>query len=283
MTGLLARRAYREMLIGDSVLYAKQEAEATFAGTLPAIVRTQDHRYGYAGNTYPGVTDILKVIDKSGALMTWAARQTAEAAVAMGMASIDHASGLQTLIETVGPDGAVKALTSRANWTRDEAASLGSAVHNLADQLVKGEPLDVESPLAHEYAKGYAEWWQASGWRLRLSEAVVVHPDVGYGGTFDLLAYDRDGKTVLADIKTGKAVYKEAILQLTAYGMAPLVSPMGSDRVYPLPIPDRYAVIHVTKDGVREVCIDVGQAERMAFLDCVDLHRWLASVKGKTL
>jgi hypothetical protein len=50
-----------------------------------------------------------------------------------------------------------------------------------------------------------------------------------------------------------------------------------------MPLPDRYAVIHVTKDGVREVCIDVGQAERMAFLDCVDLHRWLASVKGKTL
>ncbi len=265
-------------------------AEATFAGTLPAIQRTQDHRYGYNGQWYPGVTDILKVIDKSGALMTWAARQTAEAAIAMMEAvelPADEFNGPRSVLEhlmwTVGKAGTVSALTSRANWTRDEAASLGSAVHNLADELVSGRPLSVESPLAHEYAKGYAEWWQASGWRLRLSEAVVVHPDVGYGGTFDLLAYDRDGKTVLADIKTGKAVYKEAILQLCAYGMAPLVSPMGGDRVYPMPIPDRYAVIHVTKDGVREVCIDVGQAERMAFLDCVDLHRWLASVKGKTL
>ncbi len=249
-------------------------AEATFAGTLPVIQRTQDHRYGYNGQWYPGVTDILKVIDKSGALMTWAARQTAEAALTLD---------LPALRLSVGDLGAVAAMTARANWTRDEAASLGSAVHNLADELVSGRPLSVETPLAHEYAKQYADWWQASGWRLRLSEAVVVHPDVGYGGTFDLLAYDRDGRTVLADIKTGKAVYKEAILQLTAYGMAPLVSPMGSDKVYPLPIPDRYAVIHVTKDGVREVCIDVGQAERMAFLDCVDLHRWLASVKGKTL
>ncbi len=258
-------------------------AEATFAGTLPAIQRTQDHHYGYNGQWYPGVTDILKVIDKSGALMTWAARQTAEAAVDLALKDTDNGGGLNMLLAAVGSDGAIKALTSRANWTRDEAASLGSAVHNLADELVSGRPLSVESPLAHEYAKGYAEWWQASGWRLRLSEAVVVHPDVGYGGTFDLLAYDKDGRTVLADIKTGKAVYKEAILQLCAYGMAPLVSPMGGDRVYPMPIPDRYAVIHVTKDGVREVCIDVGQAERMAFLDCVDLHRWLASVKGKTL
>ncbi len=260
-------------------------AEATFAGTLPAIVRTQDHRYGYNGQWYPGVTDILKVIDKSGALMTWSANQTADAFLGLipQTDGRNDFTGLDVMMTTVGRDGVKKAATSRSTWTRDEAASLGSAVHNLADELVSGRPLSVESPLAHEYAKWYAEWWQASGWRLRLSEAVVVHPDVGYGGTFDLLAYDRDGKTVLADIKTGKAVYKEAILQLCAYGMAPLVSPYGSDRVYPMPIPDRYAVIHVTKDGVREVCIDVGQAERMAFLDCVDLHRWLASVKGKTL
>ncbi len=253
-------------------------AEAMFAGTLPAIQRTQDHRYGYNGQWYPGVTDILKVIDKSGALMTWAARQTAEAAM-----QLVEAGMMQGLMDSVGRQGAINAFTSRANWTRDEAASLGSAVHNLADELVSGRPLSVESPLAHEYAKQYADWWAASGWRLRLSEAVVVHPDVGYGGTFDLLAYDRDGRTVLADIKTGKAVYKEAILQLTAYGMAPLVQRFGDDKVYTMPTPDRYAVIPVTRDGVREVCIDVGQAERMAFLDCVDLHRWLASVKGKTL
>ncbi len=259
-------------------------AEATFAGTLPAIQRTQDHRYGYNGQWYPGVTGILGAcMDKSGPLMTYAARQTAEAVLSMVEASDPDYHAVEALISAVGRQGFINAVTSRANWTRDEAASLGSAVHNLADELVSGRPLSVESALAHEYAKGYAEWWSASGWRLRLSEAVVVHPDVGYGGTFDLLAYDRDGKTVLADIKTGKAVYKEAILQLCAYGMAPLVSPMGGDRVYPMPIPDRYAVIHVTKDGVREVCIDVGQAERMAFLDCVDLHRWLASVKGKTL
>ncbi len=267
-------------------------AETTFAGTLPAIQRTQDHRYGYNGVWYPGVTDILKVIDKSGALMTWAARQTAEAAVKLSSEFIfskqdeTEITGLENLVATVGKDGAIAALTSRANWTRDEAASLGSAVHNLADQFIKGVPLDIETPLAHEYAKRYADWWSAKvalGWSLRLSEAVVVNPDAGYGGTFDVLVRDPDGLTHLWDLKTGKAVYKEAILQLTAYGMASLISPMGSDKVYPNPLPDRYAVIHVTRDGVREVCIDVGQAERMAFLDCVDLHRWLASVKGKTL
>ena len=250
--------------------------DATFAGTLPAIIRSSDHRYTYNGVTYPGVTDILKVIDKSGPLMAWAARQTAEAA-----ADLIESAATEPIMMATGRDGFIKAVSARANWQRDEAAHLGTAVHGLADQLVNGQTLDTATPLAHEYAKRYADWWQASGWRLRLSEALVVHPDVGYGGTFDLLCYDADGRTVLADIKTGRGVYREAILQLTAYGMAPLVSPMGSDRVYPMPIPDRYVVIHVTADKVREVEIAVGQAERMAFLDCVDLHRWLDSVKGK--
>jgi hypothetical protein len=254
-------------------------AEATFAGTLPAIQRTQDHRYGYNGQWYPGVTDILsQCIDKSGAFANAASKRTAEAAVAML-----KDGALAKMVADLGDLATIKALSSTHTGQWNQAAQLGSAVHGLADEFVKGLPLSTESPLAHEYAKRYADWWTASGWRLRLSEAVVVHPEVGYGGTLDLLCYDRDGKTVLADLKTGANVYKSTILQLTAYGMAALVSPMGSDAVYPNPLPDRYAVIHVTKDGVREVCIDVGQAERMAFLDCVDLHRWLASVKGKTL
>ena len=48
-------------------------APESFAGTLPAIQRTQDHRYIYQGVTYPGVTKVLGVLDKSGPLMVWAA------------------------------------------------------------------------------------------------------------------------------------------------------------------------------------------------------------------
>lgn len=256
--------------------------DATFAGTLPAIQRTQDHRYIYEGVTYPGVTTALGVIDKSGALMAWAARQTAEAAVAL----MQSPEVMNVMLSTTGPDGIAKALTSRANWQRDEAAQLGSAVHGWADALVASQPLPNLSETARIYAEHYAEWWQKQRWALRLSEAVVVAPAVdgvheGWGGTFDLLARDADGRTVLADIKTGKGVYREAILQLAAYGMAPLVSPMGSAGVYEMPRIDRYAIIHVTRDGVREVDIAIGAQEWAAWLACLDLYRWTETVKGK--
>jgi hypothetical protein len=278
--------------------------EASFAGTLPAIQRTQDHRYIYQGVTYPGVTSVLGVIDKSGALMTWAARQTAEALLAIhegatfeasqalvGDAVYNpnvHVSGLDTLMAAVGRDGVIKAATSRANWQRDEAAQLGTRVHALADQYaVTGmfTKADGLSDATYAYVENYAEWWDASGWKLRLSEAVVVSPAVpgvheGWGGTFDLLCYDADGRTVLADIKTGKGVYREAILQLAAYGMAQYVSPMGAAEVYPMPNIDRYCVIHVTKDGVRPIEIDVGAQEWAAWLSTLDLYRWTEYRKG---
>jgi hypothetical protein len=48
-----------------------------------------------------------------------------------------------------------------------------------------------------------------------------------------------------------------------------------------MPKIDRYVVLHVTTEGVREVEIAVGTAEHMAWLACIDLHAWSESMKGK--
>ena len=54
------------------------------------------------------------------------------------IAAVD--TDLLALVGTVGREGAIKALSSRANWQRDEAAALGTEVHSLADLVVRGEP-----------------------------------------------------------------------------------------------------------------------------------------------
>lgn|SRR5678816_1489476 len=250
--------------------------------TPPAIARSADHYYTYQGERYPGVTGILSVLDKSGPLMNWAARQTAEASVDMALApSGEFDNALYALLTNVGRDGAIKALTSRSSWTNDQAKDLGTDVHAMAELVVRGEPTPSMAEPTRKRVLGYAEWWKNSGWTLRLTEAMVVFPTHRYGGTFDLLCYDRDGKTVLADIKTGKGVYKEAALQLAAYGLAPIVAPTGSPTAYPMPAVDRYVVLHVTLEGVREIEINVGTAEHMAWLACIDLHSWVESMKGK--
>lgn len=248
----------------------------TLAAPPRYIFRSDDHRYTFDGVTYPGVTGILKVLDKSGPLMSWAAKMTAEAAVGMADGT------LATLIATVGESGAVKALTSRSAWKNEEARDLGTDVHAMADLFIRGEALPAMTAITEKRVNAYAEWWQASGWTLRCSEGMLVNTVKGYGGTLDLLCYDRDGRTVLADIKTGKGVYHETALQLAAYGDAEWLD-TGDGQIYAMPRVDRYAVIHVTADAAREIEVPVGSMERDAFAACMRLTRWRDSMKGRAL
>lgn len=254
------------------------------------ITRSADHRYTYEGVTYPGVTTMLKVLDKSDALMSWAARQTAEAALnlihAKDSPGFIDSTALIALLDSVGRKGTIRALTSRSSWQRDEAAQLGTEVHRLAESMHSDAGQYTLPTLPDGIRKrieAYADWWNASGWTRPLTEVMGVNPSVGYGGTLDLLARDADGRLVLADIKTGKGVYREAILQLTAYGDFTVMQypTLGQWKLAVMPKVDRYVILHVTLDGVREVELTVGQDERMAWLDCVDLYRWTQKVKGR--
>ena len=253
--------------------------------TPAAIQRSADHRYLYEGAWYPGATGILGILDKSGPLMSFAARQTAEAALGLIYGDPPKEPAdlrvLAQVLESTGREGFLRAITSRAGWQKDEAAKLGTQVHEWAELVVRGGEIPQLDDPIRQRVMHYTEWWKASGWQLRLSEAMVVDPDAGYGGTFDLLAYDADGRTVLADIKTGKGVYREAILQLAAYGYAPLVAPTGSPEAYPMPKVDRYVVLHVTTEGVREVELSIGDSEYRAFLACMTLASWAETAKGR--
>jgi hypothetical protein len=253
-----------------------------------AISRSSDHRYTYAGKTYPGVTSILKVLGVSwGVAGGWGAKMAAEAAVML-------LPELPKMLETSGAEGVKRFLADRKNWKNDEAKQLGSDVHAYADRIANGEPdLIVPAP-TRKHVHNYLEWWTASGWKLRASEAFILHPTHGYGGTLDLLCYDRDGLTVLGDIKTGKVadartgeIFTEPHLQLTAYGAAELIqtaaTPEKSAAIYPMPKVDRYVLINVTADGVREIEVPVGTLERLAWGACIDLFTWKETTKGKRL
>ena len=97
---------------------------------------------------------------------------------------------------------------------------MGSRIHQLTELLDAKKDTEPMTPTEAQRVDHYRTWRDASGWDLKVREAVLVNPELGFGGTLDILARDRDGRSVLADIKTGKGVYKESILQLAAYGLA---------------------------------------------------------------
>ena len=53
----------------------------------------------------------------------------------------------------------------------------------------------------------------------------MSNPTVGYAGQFDLMYVEEDLSLVLADIKTGRAVYEKDKVQLVAYAAASQRSP----------------------------------------------------------
>ena len=238
-----------------------------------AIARDRYHRYTHEGVVYRGTTSIIGVLDKSDALMPWAAKQTATAAVGL-------VNELPAMLAAMGPDGVISALTKRSAWERDKAADIGSSIHEWADRIALGEATEAVPADIRERVEAYAYWWVASGWKRRLTEACVVSTSMGYGGTLDILAFDEHGRTVLGDVKSGRNVYAETKLQLAAYGMAELIAPPGSEVAYPMPKVDRYVVIHVTDAGVRPVEVDVTDEDRDAFRACIVLDRWRES-RGK--
>jgi hypothetical protein len=233
----------------------------------PAIWRDEDsHVYTYEGKEYPGVTGIIKVVDKSAPLMTWAARQ-AVAGV------LDQVDALPTMLANNDKATLVQMLAKRSTWDRDKAAKRGTDIHEHAANIVSGLELGTVSPEHRKMVAAVQEWWASSGWKLRLSEAFVVHPTLGYGGSFDLLAYDENGKTVLGDFKTGDT-YPEHRLQLAAYGDAELVAPQGSPKAYPMPTVDRHVILLITDTKVKSVELHIDDEDRAAFRACIPLSRW---------
>ena len=238
------------------------------------ITRSADHIYsatlpnGEKVGPFTGVTTYLGILDKP-ALIGWAANETADAAI--GMMDGDPRP-LSHILDAIGKVGFRKAITSRKDWKRDEAAHLGTEVHHLAEGVINGEARQ-GSDLAMRHAIIYADWWKESGWTRPLTEVMGINPSVGYGGTADLMARDEAGKLVLADLKTGaKGVFREAVLQLQAYKDFTYIMVGGELRV--MPDVDRVVILHVTLDGVRPIELNLDEHDRMAWLDCVDLWRW---------
>jgi hypothetical protein len=242
--------------------------------------RTPDHTYWFNGQgPYIGVTGAISTLDKSGPLIGWAKRVTAEFVC-------DNLPWVTQTLELVGRQQTVDAIKSKAQAEKDAGAALGSQIHILTEAMLRGGSPDLsEQELPYLEA---AKRWQAD-YRPKLVslERAVLNLTDGWGGTFDIIA-EIDGETWLVDIKTNKGstykgiytgVYPETALQLAAYGRAEFIAKIGDAKRYRFPKIDRYAVLHLRPDapyekGYRLIEYDVTDAEYAAFLAALALTRW---------
>lgn len=210
------------------------------------------------------VTTILGAGIPKPALVHWAALEVAKSAV----------DNLPTLVKVRGQrqrDEAVTWLKRAAESKRDTAANLGSAVHAAVESLIldepRPEPTDEQLPFLAAFDRFCRDWhpqWEAT-------EMVVANPDDGWAGTADWWATipDLGSALVLGDWKTGKGVYAEAALQLSAYLRATVGWLKDGTEVEP-PRADRAVVVHLRPDkypdtGYRVLPLDTSDAVYAAF------------------
>jgi hypothetical protein len=207
----------------------------TAASGIVRAARGSGHSYTIDGSPVPGVTTILKTLDKP-ALIDWAARTTAEYA-------LDHWAELGRL----APSKRLDALRGARFAENRRAIATGKRVHTLAEALVAGAEVDVPEELAG-YVEAYVRFLDE--WQIEplLTEAVVASRRYRYCGTLDVLArVPALDELWLFDVKTGKGVYPETGLQLAAYASAEVY--VDADGEHPMPHVHRLAAVHVRPDG----------------------------------
>jgi len=153
----------------------------------------RDYRHPETGEKLKGTTSILgaNLGWNKGPLMWWAHKQ--------GLAGIDY------------------------NKIRDEAAGSGTIAHYLAECHVRGIKPDYSTfdaqliPPAEAAFSNFLEWWKGMKVEVVAIELALVHDELGYGSTLDLVARLNGNSLSILDYKTSRGVYADYLLQMISY------------------------------------------------------------------
>lgn len=180
------------------------------------------------GEEYDSVTSILSAIGKP-ALINWAAKTERELVIEAAAnlwedvptgKKMSRPAYVATLAERIGKTKAHQRELTKASEIGTEAHAL--AEWNLREQLgQKVGPQPRVSDKAQWAFMAFEDWRKAWMVQPRLIEQAVWSTQHRYAGTMDLYgecAAPGIGAIVACtDFKTGKAIYPEAVLQVTAY------------------------------------------------------------------
>jgi hypothetical protein len=253
------------------------------------------YRDKVTGDKLRRVTTILSQGSTKGdVLALWAANLVAETAFA-NLPALVNAS--------LYPDQQ----TAMYDWLRraplrkkDERADIGSAVHQIIEAEVLGQPIapglldDPEmAPYLHHFGRFVREWDVT----FEASEMVVGNRTAGYAGTLDYLLrspliaaeFDIPASTVLmGDTKTGgeldgKGVYPEAALQMAAYRKAE-VAWLRDGSTVPMPATHSTGVVlHLRPEGYRLIPVVCDDQVFAAFRIVQQAADWVSGLSKQVV
>jgi hypothetical protein len=106
---------------------------------------------------------------------------------------------------------------------RQGAADIGTVAHALCEAYLRGMELDSSNITPEVLSKAetgfirFLDFWDKEGLKVLATELVMVSEKMQVGGTMDVLAERADGRLVVVDLKTSKAIYDEMLVQVATY------------------------------------------------------------------
>lgn len=164
----------------------------------------KEHAYFWDKQPVPGVTTVLRVIDKP-KLLGW-----------------EKKIMRNFWLEAVTAGRKDFAVIHKESWTAARklsgaAKDIGTNVHAFAEAVLKNLPLPaLETDEAKRGAEAFHKWQSAHTIKLLSSERRVFSLEHYFAGTCDLIA-EIDGEYCVGDFKTSSGIYPEMRLQTAAY------------------------------------------------------------------
>jgi len=201
--------------------------------------------YWLGKEPYASVTHILKVIDKP-ALRYWFGKQVYLAMVKDP--TLDEGQALSSPYQK-----------------SEKAKGRGKTIHSIVEAYKKSGIVIKDIPKQFRpYAQAFYKWVKDNNVNILQQEKTVVSKKHRYAGTLDLIAkINSEDNLWLIDIKTGKDIYPEVYLQLSAYKEA--FKEQGNKV-------DRIAVLLLKDNG--DYKFEVGQSIINVFLAAKKLWEW---------
>jgi hypothetical protein len=219
------------------------------------------HAYFWGGAPIPGVTTILKRLNKGPQLEGWIKNQVRNHWLDACTSGRTDWKEIHKESWSAGP----KALKA--------AGDIGSNVHAYAECFLKKTTLpELLTDEAKRCVEGFHQWMDAHHVKLLASERMVFSKQYYYAGTCDLIA-EIDGEMCVGDFKTSSGIYNDQRFQLAAYQQA-------IEEEKNIKIPARWVIRFDKKTGAFE-------AKRFANFDldfqgfaaALTLHRTLSTIE----
>ncbi len=177
------------------------------------------HYYYLDGKKLTGVTTILGTIAKP-QLIPWAARMAVEHIEReVAILVSDSGDNWMTVLSQKWSEILTTAKSAHAK-KRDTRATEGTDTHAEVEKYVR-MMIDQSGGVAQpepemENIQPFIGWACKNNVKFLLSEKRVFSKEHFYAGTLDIVL-EKDGKTLIADIKTGKAIYPTYYYQMAGY------------------------------------------------------------------